>query len=60
MTAPHLPPTPEEIAYVEARCSEIRAILHRPPAVVAHPATELTELQRLLGLSAKERPNVDQ
>jgi hypothetical protein len=43
-------PTPEEIAYVEARCNEIRAILRGP--LVRETETELAKLQRLLGIKA--------
>ena len=46
--------SPEELAYVEARCNEAQAIL-RPKRVALTPEEELEKLKQDLGLKATEQ-----
>ena len=45
--------SPEELAYVEARCNEARAILRGRPKPEARD--ELVDLRKLLGVKATEQ-----
>jgi hypothetical protein len=54
--------SPEELAYVEARCNEARAILRRrPKPEPPTPEDELAALRTLLGVKGTEQnPQEDQ